>query len=293
MRNYQHLTFGKVFRTLKQRLHLLWSNPYLTLAERWEIVRHVHIYRARVVDKFLRKRLMTDSDGERYFDLPPYKIYFEPEFPIHDLNFFLLGMTQVLTETFVLPRFFSRHVFIHEGDTVLDVGANIGTTTLFFSEYVGRRGQIVAIEPVTHHVIRKNLVANQVGNVIVVPCAVAEHPGFADICISDYCLNSSIVPQAPVNYHTFSQTVEVTTLDRLMETLPLRRVDFIKIDIEGAEESAILGASELIRAFRPKWSISSYHLDALREPQHPKLVRLLKKMGYAIKEEEGSHIFAW
>lgn len=293
MRNYHHLAFDKILRTLRQRLQLLWGNPFLTLAERWEIVRHPYIYRDRVVDQFLRKRLTTSSHGERYFDLPPYKIYFDPDFIIRDPHFFLLGITQVLTETFVLPRFFSRHVFINQGDTVLDVGANIGTTTLYFSEYVGNSGQIISIEPVTHNVIRKNLFANNISNVTVVPCAVADQSGFADICVSDYCLNSSMIPQAPANYHTFSQTVEVTTLDRLMNTLPLTRVDFIKIDIEGAEESAILGAQELVRAYRPKWSISSYHLDASKQPQHPKLVALLRKMGYSIKEEEDSHIFAW
>ena len=289
----QKLPFDKILRTLRQRLQLLWGNPFLSLAERWEIVRHPYIYRDRVVDKFLLKRLVISSDGERYFNLPPYKIYFDPDFIIHDPHFFLLGITQVLTETFVLPRFFSRHVFINKGDTVLDVGSNIGTTTLFFSEYVGRNGQIIAIEPVTHNVIRKNLRANNIPNVTVVPYAVADHPYVAEICVSDYCLNSSMIPQAPANYHTFSQTVEVTTLDRLMNTLPLTRVDFIKIDIEGAEESAILGAQELVRVYRPKWSISSYHLDASKQPQHPKLVALLKKMGYSIKEEEDSHIFAW
>ncbi len=292
MRNC-NLPLDKIIRTIRQRLQLLWGNPYLTVAERLEIIRHAYIYRDRIVDRFLHKRLVTPPDGEQYFDLPPYKVYFTPDFIIHDPHFFLLGITQVLTETFVLPRFFSRHVFINEGDTVLDVGANIGTTTLYFSEYIGRSGQIVAIEPVTHTVIHKNLLANNIANVTVVPCAVADQPGLADICVSDYCLNSSMIPQAPTNYHTFYQTVEVTTLDHLMETLRLARVDFIKIDIEGAEESAILGARELIRAYRPKWSISSYHLDASKQPQHPKLVALLKKLGYSIKEEEDSHIFAW
>jgi len=75
--------------------------------------------------------------------------------------------------------------------------------------------------------------------------------------------------------------------------LELERIDFIKIDIEGAEELAIKGAEKIIKEFRPKWSISSYHIDFNNEPQHQKLVNLMLKHGYKIKQVSKKHIFAW
>jgi hypothetical protein len=65
------------------------------------------------------------------------------------------------------------------------------------------------------------------------------------------------------------------------------------MDIEGAEELALKGAKNIIKKFRPKWSISSYHIDFNNEPQHNKLVKLLKDYGYKIEEEKGHRIWAW
>ena len=65
------------------------------------------------------------------------------------------------------------------------------------------------------------------------------------------------------------------------------------MDIEGTEELAIRGAKKLIDKYRPKWSISSYHIGFDNEPQHDKLVTLLKENRYKIEEIKGSHIYAW
>ncbi|MFX0043507.1 MAG: FkbM family methyltransferase, partial [Candidatus Hodarchaeota archaeon] len=89
------------------------------------------------------------------------------------------------------------------------------------------------------------------------------------------------------------KTIELTTLDSLVDELELEKIDFIKIDIEGAEELAIRGAENIIRQYRPKWSISSYHIDFNNEPQHNKLVNLMLDYGYKVKQIDKKHIFAW
>jgi hypothetical protein len=54
-------------------------------------------------------------------------------------------------------------------------------------------------------------------------------------------------------------TVAVTTIDRIVSELQLPRVDFIKLDIEGAERNAMAGASTTIKTYRPRMAIASYH----------------------------------
>jgi hypothetical protein len=55
--------------------------------------------------------------------------------------------------------------------------------------------------------------------------------------------------------------VPLTTIDRIVSELELSRVDFIKMDIEGAESNAIRGAAETLERFRPRMAIASYHND--------------------------------
>ena len=54
--------------------------------------------------------------------------------------------------------------------------------------------------------------------------------------------------------------VELITIDELVEELTLDRVDFIKMDIEGAERNALRGAAETIKRFRPKLAIATENL---------------------------------
>jgi hypothetical protein len=58
--------------------------------------------------------------------------------------------------------------------------------------------------------------------------------------------------------------VPLTTIDKLVDELKLARVDFIKMDIEGAEVKALLGARSTLQRFHPRMSLSVYH-----HPAHP------------------------
>jgi len=55
------------------------------------------------------------------------------------------------------------------------------------------------------------------------------------------------------------EKIEVVTIDSLIQQLKLPRVDFIKMDIEGAEQNALKGAGHVLSKWRPRLAISSYH----------------------------------
>jgi hypothetical protein len=65
--------------------------------------------------------------------------------------------------------------------------------------------------------------------------------------------------------------VPVTTVDRLVAELQLPRVDFVKMDIEGAERKAIAGSRATIATFHPRMALSIYHVKG-DEKMVPKLV---------------------
>lgn len=199
--------------------------------------------------------------------------------------------SQVVAETFIDPLFFAGPVIVRPGDTVLDLGGNIGTTAAFFSRQVGRGGRVYAFEPCVPEVLAHNISLNQLANVEVLPLAVGDSCATAQMSVGASGMDSTLVQK--LAWHTETKTVSVVTLDSFVSERKIKRVDFIKMDIEGAEESAILGARELIRRDKPKWTISSYHTDFKGDKQHPKLLTLLKNLGYTVKELPGFHIYAY
>ncbi len=126
----------------------------------------------------------------------------------------------------------------------------------------------------------------------MIPKGVGAASGEAEFAITDRGIDSRM---DPVGKGGIRRQIPITTLDEFVEQEGLDRVDFIKVDIEGAEELALRGAREVIRRFRPKWSLASYHTDCGfgGDPQHPKLVRLLEEYGYSIREVGEERIFAW
>jgi FkbM family methyltransferase len=130
-----------------------------------------------------------------------------------------------------------------------------------------------------HETVRQNLKENKITNVEVIPAAVGDQDSQIEIEAGDFVLDSSIIQrQHTKDYFTNKLSVPLLRLDTFMRQSGLRNVHFIKMDIEGAEELALRGFDQGLRQLKPKWSISSYHIDSANEPQHPKLTKLLRKL---------------
>jgi FkbM family methyltransferase len=134
--------------------------------------------------------------------------------------------------------------------TVVDVGAHHGLYTLLASKRVGWDGRVVAIEPSPRECARleKHLRINRCSNVELVSCAVGEDPGETDLYVvdgfHDWC-NSLRPPSMEAS--TSTVRVQVRRLDDILSELKISKVDFIKLDVEGAELSVLLGAIGLLR----------------------------------------------
>lgn len=153
----------------------------------------------------------------------------------------------------------SENVFVSPGDVVFDVGANIGMFTVF-SLLKKNAKHVYAFEPVksTHEILRNNCKLNKIlKNVGLINKGLANKRGFFEISIS----NSNIGANSIIfNRNDNSESVSITTLDYFVESQSIRKIDFIKVDIEGAERLFLEGAKKTLANFKPKLSICTYHL---------------------------------
>jgi len=174
---------------------------------------------------------------------------------------------------------------IQNGDSVIDIGANVGLFTLFAAGRVGPQGCVLAIEPSPREFVRlqTNVRRNRMDDRIVLnDFALSETPGWAQFTLaSSYHsgLNAFTALFSPTagSYQTID--VPVQNLDGLVRRLSDRRVRLVKIDVEGAEYNILRGAGTVIRDHRPIWIIEIGRLNAAPDWR---VVKLLTEAGYCV-----------
>lgn len=170
---------------------------------------------------------------------------------------------------------------IRPGDIVLDAGANIGVFTR--KALWAGAAKVIAIEPAPENLecLRRTFAAEIAdGRVVVYPKGVWD---------KDDVLKLSVDPTNSAR-DTFVRPIDnpqfidapLTTIDKLVGELQLPNVDFIKMDIEGAEQKAVIGARNTIARFRPRMALCIYHLKG-DDVTIPKLVAGIVA-GYTVTE---------
>ena len=164
---------------------------------------------------------------------------------------------------------------VKPGDVVLDCGADIGV----FTRTALSRGArlVVAIEPAPSSIeaLRRTFQREIAeGRVIVYPKGVWDRVDTLDLEVSNggTMSGSSLVTHDELRPGKIK--VPLTTIDLLVEDLKLPAVNFIKMDIEGAEKWALRGAAQTIKKFHPRMALSTEHLpdDAYAIPRTVKAI---------------------
>lgn len=140
------------------------------------------------------------------------------------------------------------------GDIVLDCGAGIGDISLLFAGLVGRQGEVHLFDPIPLHIRFCRLQASlnpPLAQVLHINELAVSNRTFAKAGVKR---DSDRIAPAGLAIDSFAST----SLDEYASS-KLSRVDFIKMDIEGAEMDAIEGAAKIIREFKPRLAISVYH----------------------------------
>ena len=149
------------------------------------------------------------------------------------------------------PELIYLERLLSPGSIFIDVGANMGIYTLVASRLVGEGGRVIAFEPSTQSfpLLQQNIALNSLTNVCAFPLALSDstgkawlyHPGIPD---------GNSLGRDPA-WGNDAEEVATETLDHMVEQAFLKRVDVIKIDVEGAEELVLRGATKVLTSIRP------------------------------------------
>lgn len=145
---------------------------------------------------------------------------------------------------------------IESDGVIADVGAHAGQFTKLFSRLVPR-GHVYAFEPNPYalSILRKVVSVKRLGNVTIVEKGLSDRIGTEVLHVPLKKRGSVGFGLAHLGPETDrasrTETIGLTTLDRFAAERALRRLDFIKIDVEGWERYVVAGGHDTIRRFRP------------------------------------------
>jgi FkbM family methyltransferase len=193
-------------------------------------------------------------------------------------------------ERFVTEVFATK---ISEGMTVLDLGGNIGFYTLFARSIVGPSGKVISFEPFPKNVslIKASVKENSFDNVLIVKAAVSNKVGKAFLFLSpDYNSEHSLLDLG-FNYSDDWDSpkkipVNVTTVDDYLKKNEKKlKVDFIKMDIEGAEYFALEGMQQTILQNDKLTILSEFWPEGFTKNKiHPlQFLTKLEELGFSIQ----------
>lgn len=174
---------------------------------------------------------------------------------------------------------------LRPGEIFLDLGANVGYYAILAAKFIGAEGLVIAVEadPEVAEMLAKNVEANHLNNnVRVVSGAVTDHTGTVRLARAPASGWTGLYYREP------DEWVEVAafTVDDLVKTLQLSRVDAVKIDVEGAEARVLKGMRAtmtncvrrlLIEVHRTHAGVEEEVLDILKDRAFA--VKLLDKDG--------------
>jgi len=149
------------------------------------------------------------------------------------------------------------------GDIVMDLGAGVGTEIKAFSDWVGPQGHVYAIEadPNAFRRLSKLIGLLRLHNVTALNLAVGATEGVAHLTQDDA---DGLVNRVVENTELFTISVPMVSLDTLASDLNLVQINYLKINIEGAERQALIGFDKHSIAVK-NWCVSCHDFLGLPE----------------------------
>ncbi len=203
------------------------------------------------------KKIMNIFSGYGIVRIFPIKVVFNLLIPALRTSFAFVGEHKMFLDKFdslnlSIPGdyepFETKIVkkMVKKGYTVLDIGANIGYYTLIFAKLVGKSGKVYTFEPDPSNfaLLQRNIKINNYQNVILVNKAVSNKNGKGKLFLSEKNMGDHVIFDLYNGRKTIE--IEIIKIDDYFKNYN-GRIDFIKMDIQGAEGSTIEGMASVLK----------------------------------------------
>ncbi|MCL2485710.1 MAG: FkbM family methyltransferase [Endomicrobia bacterium] len=251
-----------------------------------------------VAMKVLRHRMILPvekaSEWQKYYELDS-QLKNAPTVSIEGKKFVLYNLkdygynielyekvTYAVFMEFIMKQYEYRHTIpkikVSAGDYVIDGGAYVGDTSLYFAHEAGKEGKVFSFEFLKEglETMKVNLSKNPkyAPQIQIVQNALWKNSQ-EKLYVSGSGAGTKVSMQKNGKYNDIVSTLSI---DDFVESNKIEKIDFIKLDIEGAELEALYGAKNVITKFKPKLAICIYH-DFKHYYSVPEYINSLK-LGY-------------
>lgn len=179
--------------------------------------------------------------------------------------------------------------------TFVDLGANEGYFTVIGAGLCGSAGHVLAIEPQRRllPVIEENLRLNASPHVRLVNAAVGDQPGTSVIHLTASTNTGGSGFHRHSKYALPTQEVTVMTLEQVLDSHKISRVDLMKVDIEGHEYEALMGSPQVFESHRIRAVALELHpaILAKRGKDVSDITSMLKRFGYQHSSKFGNAVW--
>jgi FkbM family methyltransferase len=182
---------------------------------------------------------------------------------------------------------------LKEGDVFIDAGANVGSYTLIAAKQVGNTGHVFAFEPAgeIYNRLYENITLNEYQNVKAEKKALLDK----NITIDLFLAKKINLGMSSIYHHDTEngrvETVEAVKLDDYVDNQNIKRIDLIKIDVEGSEMHALKGMQKTLEKHKPKILIELKEETHLQSDHSiNEIISYLNDIGYEqwIIDDEGN-----
>ena len=182
---------------------------------------------------------------------------------------------------------YEKYQRIRKGDLVIDIGANIGLFAIKAANIMSNKGHVIAIEPepINIKLLENNCI--NFSNISIISKAVGNQEGEIKLILSELAGTHKIALNDIDQTNQKNIMVSITTLDNIVTNLNLKKIDFVKIDVEGLELEVLKGAPQALKIIK-FLSIASYH-----SPEERLMIKeYLENNNFRVISEE-QYTYAW
>ena len=233
------------------------------------------------------------------------------------LQLFPSGLQQIIRNTYYKIKFINarweheKDLFIvekvlRENMVAVDVGANYGLYSKFMSQFVGSIGTVYAFEPIlkTFISLSNNVKGNRYSNIKIFNSALSDKEGKVEMVIPNYESGGENLYEARISSEITgenSESVNTQVLDKILQSE--KKIDFIKIDVEGHEMNVLKGSLKTIKnsspiflieingGINPKNENANSIIDLLKEFHYESFIRVNDKLQKVENESDGFNFF--